>query len=236
MLTFLREDGKLSERKARLFGVGCCRRIWPLLTDERSRKAVEVAEGFAEGQASRAELKATRQGALDATAWPHNGTAAWAAQRVAAGGIDDVLWGSPGVSMHDGTPGAVADVLAVAAYQRAWDAGTDSVAAQAAAAASERRWQGELLRDLFGPLPFRPVAIDAAWLTWGNGTVGRLAWAAYEGRQMPGGTLEHERLAVLADALEEAGAGDQEMLGHLRERENVHIRGCWVIDLLLGKS
>jgi hypothetical protein len=233
MLAFLRGSGLLSERKARLFGVGCCRRIWPLLTDERSRKAVEVAEGFAEGQASRAQLKATRQGALDATAWPSNGTAAWAAQRVAAGGIDDVLWGSPGVSMHDGTPDAV---VAVAAHQRAWDAGADAAAAQVAAADSECRWQGELLRDLFGPLPFRPVALDAAWLAWNNGTVGRLAMAAYEGRQMPAGTLKQERLGVLADALEDAGCGDQEVLTHLREQGRVHFRGCYVVDLLLGKS
>jgi hypothetical protein len=93
-----------------------------------------------------------------------------------------------------------------------------------------------ILRDIFGPLLFRPVAIDASWLSWGNCTVSRLARAAYDGRQMPAGTLEQERLGVLADAMEEAGAGDQEMLGHLRESGKVHYRGCWVIDLLLGKS
>jgi hypothetical protein len=87
-----------------------------------------------------------------------------------------------------------------------------------------------------GPLPFRPVALDAAWLAWNNGTVGRLAQAAYEGRQMPAGTLEPERLAVLGDAMQEAGCEDPDILGHLRDRQQVHVRGCFVLDLLLGKS
>jgi hypothetical protein len=100
-----------------------------------------------------------------------------------------------------------------------------------------RRWQqggmatSPLLHDIVGN-PFRPVTIDPAWLT---GTVKQLALAAYEERELPSGHLDRQRLAVLADALEEAGCQDAELLEHLRSKK-VHVRGCWALDLLLNKE
>lgn len=99
-----------------------------------------------------------------------------------------------------------------------------------------RRSQAALLRDLFGD-PFRqPPAVDPAWLTWNDGTLRKLAAAAYEHRFLPSGHLDPARLALFADALEDAGCRtDAEILTHLRG-EGPHVRGCWAVDLLLGRD
>ena len=88
-----------------------------------------------------------------------------------------------------------------------------------------------LLRCIFGN-PFRLVTLAPAWLT---PTVLALAQAAYDDRVLPAGTLEPARLAVLADALADAGCTDGDLLTHLRG-PGPHVRGCWVVDLLLGKE
>jgi hypothetical protein len=63
----------------------------------------------------------------------------------------------------------------------------------------------------------------------------KLAQAAYDDRLLPSGLLDNTRLAVLADALEEAGCGDAEILAHCRGGGE-HVRGCWPVDLVLGKE
>ena len=62
-----------------------------------------------------------------------------------------------------------------------------------------------------------------------------LARAAYDQRELPSGALDTTRLAVLADALEEAGCDQADLLTHLRG-PGPHVRGCWVVDLILGKG
>jgi hypothetical protein len=84
-----------------------------------------------------------------------------------------------------------------------------------------------LLRDIFGD-PFQIVLILSAWLRWNDGTIPKLAQAIYDDRTF-------DRLPLLADALEEAGCDNQEILDHCRSN-NEHVRGCWVVDLILGKS
>ncbi len=81
-----------------------------------------------------------------------------------------------------------------------------------------------LIRDIFGN-PFRPVAFDPRWRT--EHTVG-LAAKMYEDR-------DFAAMPILADALEEAGCDSETILSHCRE-PGVHVRGCWVVDLVLGKS
>jgi hypothetical protein len=90
------------------------------------------------------------------------------------------------------------------------------------------RRRTELLRDIVGN-PFRPVSINPVWLT---PTVTSLAAAAYEERFLPSGELDTARLAVLADGLEDAGCDNANILTHLRVPVS-HVRGCWVLDLLL---
>jgi hypothetical protein len=90
-----------------------------------------------------------------------------------------------------------------------------------------------LLRDLFGPLPFRPATVLPSVRTWNGDNVQRLAEAAYVERELPSGHVDPVRLAVLADAVEEAGVTDTELLGHLRSA-GPHYRGCWAVDLLRG--
>jgi hypothetical protein len=87
-----------------------------------------------------------------------------------------------------------------------------------------------LVRDIFGN-PFRPVTLDPCWLT---PTVTNLAQAVYDDRQMPSGLFDNQRMGILADALEEAGCHNADILGHLRGGGE-HVRGCWAVDLILGR-
>lgn len=84
--------------------------------------------------------------------------------------------------------------------------------------------QMALLRDIFGN-PFRPVPLDPRWLT---SSVLDLAAGIYEDRAF-------ERMPLLADALMDAGCADEQIINHCRS-EGPHVRGCWVVDLILGKS
>jgi len=90
--------------------------------------------------------------------------------------------------------------------------------------AGERTAQAALLRDIFGN-PFRPVAVDPAWLI---PTVTFLARMIYEERSF-------DQMPDLADALEAAGCANEEILAHCRG-PGEHVRGCWVVDLILGKE
>jgi hypothetical protein len=92
-----------------------------------------------------------------------------------------------------------------------------------------------LVRCVYGN-PFRPTPVVApAWLAWNGGTVRKLAESAYTERTLPEGTLNVVRLALLADALEDAGCTERDLLGHLRP-PGPHVRGCWAVDLVLAKE
>ncbi len=92
-----------------------------------------------------------------------------------------------------------------------------------------------LLRDVLGNPFHPPQPLPASLLRWHDNIIPRMANAIYEERHLPSGHLDPARLAVLADALEEVGCTDADLLGHLRG-PGPHVRGCWVVDLLLGKA
>jgi hypothetical protein len=92
---------------------------------------------------------------------------------------------------------------------------------------ADRDVQANMVRDIFGNA-FRPVVIDPVWLTWRDATVLKIAQTIYDERRFAD-------MPVLADALEEAGCTNDDILNHCRQ-PGEHVRGCWVVDLLLGKT
>jgi hypothetical protein len=178
-----------------------------LLKDERSRAAVETGERFVDQLASEQDLRQAGE-----TAWE-------AYNHVVTLNTGYFFEGSSSVDAY-----AASSARAVVTNP----AGVASYACSASGSA--RTILPRLLRDVVGN-PFRLVALNPAWQT---ADVRALAQAAYDNRAIPGGTLDCACLAVLADALEDVGANPA-LLDHLRG-PGPHVRGCWVLDLCLGRE
>jgi hypothetical protein len=218
--------GRASDRKFRLFGCACCRRIWHLMPDERWKHAVQVVERWADGLASEADLVSARR---DMARCPRE-----------VGGLSGIYESEDArVYAHSAVSALVVEVP----QWRPHDGSRPNAACQAGGACAssaahalrlsdielgtqEERFQLRLLKDIFAN-PFRPSILDRAWLAWNNGTIAKLAATIYDERRF-------ELMPILADALEDAGCHDSEMLGHCRGMP--HVRGCWLIDLILGKE
>ena len=199
----------LSRRKQRLYAVACCRRIWHLLPDERCRDAVVVAEQFADGLTTTKAIQQARSLAQR--------TATSVTEQVAKDAAWAVVWAtSPASRMR-----YLAQTAGEAAARAA--AGVAEKRARATALETERDRQQLLLHDLRPPDAF---TFDGSWRT--PAIVG-LVEAIYDDRAF-------HPLPMVADALEEAGCPDANILGHCRQEGAVHVRGCWVIDLLTGRS
>jgi hypothetical protein len=214
-------------RKLRLLAAARCRRLWLLLHDERSRAAIFAAEEYADARIDSSALAKARDAADTVVAAllgqdTASTNAARAAARVAADAphtIRSEWFDRPRVSRSGrqvGLGAGVFDIVGVVEASRNADAA--------------RAEHYHLLRDVFGN-PFQPVRLDAASRT---PTVAAIARAAYEER-LPSGALDTARLAILADALEDAGCTEQPILDHLRG-PGPHFRGCWPLDKILGKE
>jgi hypothetical protein len=222
--------GRVSQRKWQLLACACCRRVWHLFVDERSRQGIEAVEQFADGQINRKGLR--QAGSAAYQAWwdveprddhedhprsdPHTRRACFHAANavVRLTGTGDGCWA-------DGFDTAASEVRRAVWFAPAED--------QRTAEADEHKAQCDLIRELIRN-PFRRVTVPTACQT--PQVVG-LAQAAYDERQLPSGHLDPARLAVLADALEDAGCTDPDLLAHLRG-PGPHVRGCWALSLVLG--
>jgi hypothetical protein len=202
-----------SERKSRLFAAACCRRVWPLL-DEDHRLAVEVAERFADGLADneeRAVVACLVDGAGDELDHEVIKSPRYSAAVAASWVIQ-----SDGDAEEEGTIDLDSECCATLA--------AEAVVRATRSKKPEATFQADLLRDIFGN-PFRPVATNPRWR---SETVVALASGIYAERAF-------DRMPILADALEEAGCDHADILAHCRG-DGPHVRGCWVVDLVLGKS
>jgi hypothetical protein len=216
---------KASDRKSRLFTCASCRRFWHLLNDARSRYAVEIAERFADDKATKEEMLQASQVARFAAedlhqtllrmpddieweiAWKASTTASAASAAALSAANDPRAYPHPSERSRIRQPSELYDTRHIrTSYSELFGE------------------MGVLCRDIFGN-PFRPVTFDPSWLT---SAVLALASGIFNDRAF-------DRMPILADALQDADCENEDILNHCRGDEP-HVKGCWVVDLLLGKK
>ena len=224
MLEFLK--GKATGRKCRLFAVACCFTVEELLTQE-SRVALETAERFADGHASETDRRLARASAL-AAGWVMEGPVQHARGRAKASVSDALARRAIDAAIQTArrSGGAAAQFaanrLALAAAGNSAEHWTPE--RRSSLEASVHLTQARSVRDIFGN-PFRGIVVEPANLV---ATVVALAQMIYDDRHF-------DRMPVLADALEQAGCTNSDVLDHCRG-PGPHVRGCWAVDMILGKE
>jgi hypothetical protein len=218
LLNYLWWGRPQGDRKWRLFAVACCRRVWHLMTGESRRRAVEIAERFADGLASIEELEASRADAESTGVAVFNRPSNRTIDDYATAAARDVL---------EPYPRFVAQKLC-STLQYIADPHMDFISDVSAPVRREQRFLADLVRDIFGD-PFRHTSLPAQdILAWNDSTLLKIAEAIYAERAF-------DRMPILHDALLDAGCADEALLSHCRNPEG-HARGCWGLDAILGKS
>ena len=232
-------------RKSRLFAVACCRLIWDSLVDERSRKAVDLAERYADGGVTEEELRIASVAANEAHEEIFNTlgktgaciewAAAFAADPNPLHGAKNASWAAATPRTCEVRKSRKSDCDEIRQFPCSISKRSGPLTLilgkwkvvrlnAITAIPAEKPVQAALIRCIFGN-PFRPVTFDPACLTPNAKTLAR---AIYDDRAFEG-------MPVLADVLEEAGCGNQDIVDHCRG-PGPHVRGCWVVDLVLGKE
>ncbi len=206
MLEFLRAKG--SDRKLRLFACACCKSVAPLLQCNECFRVVEVGESYADDTVSESVAEARKHARSEWIEYDGYGYLADAASLVR--------------STVDHHPHQITWLCPA---EMDWQAAADGDQGEASIFKALSQHQPHLLRCVFGN-PFRPVTIPMSWLT---SDVLSLAHGIYAERAF-------DRTPILADALQDAGCDNADILDHCRDPNGVHVRGCWVVDLLLRKS
>ena len=246
MINFISDH--FDERKMRLFALAGCRRVEHLLTphEKNCRAAIAALERRLEGTASENDLQTILLMSIEIHGHVRNPGHAAGYALDAATYVVYCLGNANWQALTDNVSEAIAyDALARSGnreleridtlwmqrhsgfdefhWQRDADAVT-SLPEYLAPLKVERSNQADLLRDIFGN-PFHPATFDPAWSTE---TVVALARQMYESR-------DFSAMPIMADALQDAGCGDEQVLSHCRE-PGVHVRGCFVVDSCLGNE
>jgi hypothetical protein len=209
MLRFLREAmGERDRMARRKVRLFTCACCRPLLTQlqQECREAVEASRRYADGLVSYADLLRAYNAASDFKVREEQ--PARQGRQLAIMAAHREVWG------------AALELSPMLSARGGW-----ATFGYTPVASDEE--QIAFLRDIFGN-PFRPVRVNPSWLAWDGGTVAKLALTVYDEEAF-------DRLPVLADALEDAGCADAQPLDHLRG-PNSHLRGCWALDLILGRA
>jgi hypothetical protein len=220
-------DARGTERKFRLYMVACCAPILPLLDDPAYSRCLTVTERCADGRATPEKwLAVSEEGRRKYES----------AVKIGGSGIIDVvnvarltcLEIGYEAELHRDRETYLTEDSAPIPLWISWrvDAANGPRLQRPdwpAPIPTESARQIRLLHEIFGPLPFRDVVIAPEWLT---SDVAALAWCTYDEKAF-------DRLPILADALQDAGCDNDEILTHLRS-DGPHVRGCWVLDLILG--
>lgn len=215
MLRFL--EGRTSPRKFRLFAAACCRFIWEAIREDRSRQVVELVELHADQMLPREVFSAAHE-----TASVIALRVATDANRAVREATKDVPF-TAAMSTFEYVGSTAADKL-VAASDRVKSGAISWQAAKSIYLPQVYAHLADVLRDIV-PNPNADPSVSASWKTDDVIAIAKRIYQQYRFEDVP----------ILADALEEAGCDDEKILDHCRT-EDTHVRGCWVVDLVLGKE